>query len=261
MKAIILAAGEGTRLKKYTKDLPKGMLPFAGATLIERQLGLLRDAGIKDISVVTGFKGGHIDYKGVTYFENPAYASTNMPVSLFCAEEKLEGDVVVLYSDIVYERSVLERLLSGSHDVAVAVDTEWRRYWRMRYGTEERDTESLRLKGDRIVSLGREGEPPGDIEARYVGLLKFSSKGIEWLKAVWEKYKGPFWDRPWQVSGRPLRQAYMTDVVQALIDEGHEVHAVKSRNGWLEFDTVEDYEHALGWLSDGTIRELIRLDE
>lgn len=69
-KAIILAAGEGTRLKKYTKDLPKGMLPFAGATLIERQLGLLRDAGIKDISVVTGFKGGHIDYKGVTYFEN-----------------------------------------------------------------------------------------------------------------------------------------------------------------------------------------------
>ena len=55
MKAIILAAGRGTRLKKYTRDLPKGMLPFAGKTIIERQIGMYRKHGFTKIIVVRGF--------------------------------------------------------------------------------------------------------------------------------------------------------------------------------------------------------------
>ena len=64
MKAIILAAGQGTRLKKYTQDLPKGMLKFMGKTIIERQIELYRKCGVEDITVVRGFAGEKIAYVG-----------------------------------------------------------------------------------------------------------------------------------------------------------------------------------------------------
>jgi len=86
MKAVILAAGMGVRLGKYTAGLPKGMLNFAGKTLIERQIDTFRKAGVGDIIIVTGYNAEKIPYKGVRYCHNPNYESTNMVESLFCAE-------------------------------------------------------------------------------------------------------------------------------------------------------------------------------
>ena len=63
MKAIILAAGRGTRLNHYTDNLPKGMLLFAGETLIERQIRLFNSVGINDIIIITGYKSEKIKYK------------------------------------------------------------------------------------------------------------------------------------------------------------------------------------------------------
>ena len=70
MKAIILAAGQGTRLKKYTQDLPKGMLSFMGKTVIERQIEMYRKCGINDIIVVRGFAADKIKYEGIKYYMN-----------------------------------------------------------------------------------------------------------------------------------------------------------------------------------------------
>ena len=89
MKAIILAAGEGTRLKKYTERMPKGMLSFAGKTLIQRQITNFIEAGIKKIIVVTGFMPETIGYTDVKYYHNDSYQSTNMVESLFCAEKRI----------------------------------------------------------------------------------------------------------------------------------------------------------------------------
>jgi len=77
-----LAAGQGTRLKKYTENLPKGMLSFMGKTIIERQIELYRQCGIKDISIIRGFAADKIQYEGVTYYTNEDYANTNMVESL-----------------------------------------------------------------------------------------------------------------------------------------------------------------------------------
>ena len=78
MKAIILAAGQGTRLKKYTENLPKGMLEFDKKTIIERQIDTYRRCGISDIIVVRGFAADKIAYPDVRYYENADYAETNM---------------------------------------------------------------------------------------------------------------------------------------------------------------------------------------
>ena len=110
MRAVILAAGKGTRMGKYTENLPKGMLNVNGKTLIERQTETLREAGINDIAIVTGYEHTKINYKGIKYFHNTKFDTTNMIESLMCAKEFIEGnDVLVCYSDILYtEKAILE---------------------------------------------------------------------------------------------------------------------------------------------------------
>ena len=88
MKAIILAAGMGTRLGKYTENLPKCMLEFNGKSLIERQVDTLRKAGITDISIVRGYQPEKITISGVRYYHNPDFSNTNMVETLFCAEKE-----------------------------------------------------------------------------------------------------------------------------------------------------------------------------
>lgn len=258
MKAIILAAGEGTRLKRYTKDLPKGMLKFNGRTLIERQIDSFKSSGIDEIIVVKGFLAEKINYPDVEYVVNPSYDSTNMLASLLCAEEFLSGTVIVSYADIIFDDNLLESLIARDGDVIVSVDTAWENYWIKRHGSAELDSESLVLDGDIIVSLGVEAPLLKDIDARYVGLLKFSERGIYELKRIWHKSRDAYWDLPWQVSGKSLSKAYLTDMLQAMIDEGIGVQALKVKGGWMEFDTNEDYELALKWLDDGTITELLK---
>ena len=102
MKAIILAAGQGTRLKKYTQNLPKGMLEFQGKTIIERQIEIYRNCGIENIIIVKGFAAEKINYENVTYSINEDYENTNMVESLMTAKSEFNEDIIVSYSDILF---------------------------------------------------------------------------------------------------------------------------------------------------------------
>lgn len=220
MKAMILAAGQGTRLKKYTQDLPKGMLEFQGKTIIERQIELYRKCGIEDITVVRGFAGEKITYPGVKYYTNEDYANTNMVESLLAARVEFTDDVVLSYSDILFSEDMLRTMMGASGDFLVAVDRDWKEYWQARYGQVDFDTESLTINSRGcITSLGRENPPLETIDARYVGLLKFSNRGLKKIEQVMEKAHTLGENEPWQQSGKPVRKAYMTDLLQALIEE------------------------------------------
>lgn len=261
MKGIILAAGQGTRLKKYTKDLPKGMLSFMGKTIIERQMEAYRSCGIDDIVIVRGFAADRITYGGVKYYDNERYAETNMVESLMAAREEFDDDVIVSYSDILFEKSMLEKMASLAEDFAVAVDDNWMAYWKKRYGRTDFDTESLTIDdGGNIVELGLADPPAGSMDARYVGLLKFSKRGLGLIQKMMETAYREYENRPWQQSGQPVKKAYMTDLLNAVIESGKEVRAVRFKNGWIEFDTNEDYENAVAWAGDGSLREMLAID-
>ena len=128
-KAIIIAAGLGSRLKGYTESLPKCMLKFGDKTLLERQLDAYRDCGINNISVVRGYKKEKINIEGLRYFENPDYENNNILNSLFYAEEELNGNVIAAYSDILFEPAVVKRLLESEADISIVVDIDWRGYY------------------------------------------------------------------------------------------------------------------------------------
>ncbi len=258
MKAIILAAGMGNRMGKYTENLPKGMLHFAGKTLLERQIETLRDAGIADIIIISGYRKECIRFEGVRYYHNANFSSTNMVESLLCARKELDSDIIVAYSDILYDAGLVIKTIENPYDVAVAVDEEWRRYWKLRYGTTEADIETLTVSDDgRITELGKAVEISDGIRYRYIGLIKFSSKALRDVLNIYDRKK--LSDEAWNQSGQPFFNGYMTDLINELILAGVEVRPVIVQNGWLEFDTSDDYEKALAMEKTGEISQFIDL--
>lgn len=194
------------------------------------------------------------------YYENTDYADTNMVVSLMTARQEFNDDIIVSYSDILFEEKMLKGMIDSMVDFAVAVDDNWKEYWKARYGDVDFDTESLSLdEKDNITELGMEAPKLEDIDARYIGLLKFSQNGLEKIASIFDRDCEEYWDKPWKQSGKNLRKAYMTDLLQAVIESGTPVKAVKFKNGWIEFDTNEDYETAIKWEDTGMLDKLIQL--
>jgi choline kinase len=240
------------------------MLSLLGKTLLERQVETLRASGIHDITIVRGFQPDKITLSGVTYRENKEYASTNMLATLMAARSELvsakEG-VLVAYADIIYEKRLIESLSASSAEVNVLVDDCWLEYWQARLNDWESDIESLQYDAtDRITEIGTPGCPLTHAMSRYIGLIKFSASGIAALIRAFESYKALYWDQdsPWRKS-KSFKKAYMTCMLQELVDRGLDVKAVHTSHGWMEFDTVEDYEKCLQWVKDGTLNRFIRL--
>lgn len=147
---------------------------------------------------------------------------------------------------------MLTGMMASAEDFAVAVDDNWQEYWKARYGKVDFDTESLSLdENDNITELGLEATRLEDIDVGYIGLLKFSKEGLAKVVEILDRDYEVYQDKPWKQSGKTIRKAYMTDLLQAVIESGNHVRAVKFRNGWIEFDTNEDYETAVKWLRAG----------
>ncbi len=131
MQAIILAAGMGKRLKELTQDNTKCMVKVNGVTLIERMLRQLERHHLSRIVIVVGYKGQKlIDFVAtlgiqtpIVYVNNPVYDRTNNIYSLFLAKEYLRGgDTILLESDIIFEDSVLDELVSDPRETLALVD-------------------------------------------------------------------------------------------------------------------------------------------
>ena len=147
VKAVLLAAGQGTRLRPYTDKQPKCMVPLADVPLLTYQRAVLRQAGVRDITIVAGYQASVIPVEDDRVVMNPRYDQSNMVTTLFCAPDVFDGsaDVLIAYTDIVYEPRVLEALLACDASVAVTVDTNWQAYWQTRMENPLTDAETLKM--------------------------------------------------------------------------------------------------------------------
>lgn len=251
MRAVVLAAGEGTRLRPYSADRPKCLVELAGQSLLAHQLDVLAGAGITDVTVVTGYRGEQIDALGLATVRNPEYDRTNMVTSLMYARSLLDGsaDVLVAYADIVYEPTVVAALVDSPAPFATTIDLDWHRLWSERLTDPLADAETLELDPDgHIVELGRKPRSLADIEGQYMGLIKFSAAFAPTAVAFWEGL-----DRDATYDGKDLPNMYMTSFLQALVDAGHPLQAVPVRGGWLEVDSREDLEGYRRMLTEGRL--------
>ena len=246
MRAVVLAAGEGRRLSPYTADRPKCLVELGGRTLLSFQVETLRSAGIRDLTLVTGYLGDRIRGQGFATVHNPRWAETNMVASLMCAKALLDGgeDVVVAYADILYEPRVLRALCECPAPVSTTVDTSWRHLWELRMENPLSDAETLRLDAaGNIRELGRRPESYDEVEAQYMGLIKIRA---DTASRFAEHFRGP--DR-----------MEMTGFLQSWVDSGQSLRAVPVSGGWLEVDTAGDLERYRRLLGQGRLDEYFRI--
>lgn len=258
MRTIILAAGEGNRLRPHTLDRPKCMVELLGYPIVMRQLDTLRDAGVEDITLVTGYRAEMLNGFGVATRHNPEFASTNMVYTLMCARDLLDGkdDVLIAYADIVYEGRVLDAILSSESPISTTVDSDWQKLWGNRNEDPLTDAETLRLDDDsNILELGKKPESLKQIEGQFMGLIKVRADQVVMLVDHYDAL-----DRDAVYDGKDFRNLYMTSFLQSLIDSGHPIRAVQISGGWLEVDTTGDLALYEQLHADGRLGPLINLD-
>lgn len=237
-KAIILAAGEGTRLRPFTLERPKCLVEVDGKSLLDRQLAVLACENINPVVLIGGYKAEMLKRSDAELRINDRFDETNMVWTLFSAESDLSGDVLICYGDIVYSRDILKAILKSDADIAVTIDLEWESYWRARNENPLDDAETLKLHADgRIHEVGQKPGSLDDIEGQYMGLIKLTSHGCEVFKRVFHEAKNGN-----GLMGKPVETAYMTDLLQAVIDDGYAVHSVPISGQWVEVDTVSDLQ-------------------
>ena len=262
MKAIILAAGEGTRLRPLTLTRPKCLLEIKGKPLLDWQIEVAHQAGIQEIIVIKGYLQEKIDRPDVRSYINNNFATTNMVETLFCAESKLSGTIIVSYGDIIYEKKVLQKLIECTDDLAVVVDKNWNYYWQMRFEKPLNDVESMKIDHTGfITSIGQKVQNLDDIQGQYIGLMKFQNNGIDQIKEFYKKTKNESKLGTNPLNPKlPFKQSYMTDFLQGLINSNHKIKAVPIFGGWLELDSINDYQLYQKKQENNTISELISIE-
>ena len=243
MNAIILAAGEGKRLRPLTDNKPKCLVELFDKSLLERQINIFNECGINDITVVTGFKNEMINFPNLHTFHNSNFNTTNMVETLFCAQEKLHESTIISYGDIIFEKSVLEKLINSKYPISVIIDLAWREYWDMRFNNPLDDAETLKITNGFITEIGQKPKDFTEIQGQYIGLMKFQDEGIAKLKEYYSKSKetAKAGTNPLNPSTK-FEQSYMTDLLQGMINSGHQLKAIMIEHGWLELDSINDFE-------------------
>jgi len=176
MRAIILAAGRGSRLGPLGDGGPKCLLELSGKPLIERQVAALRGGGVTEIGVVRGYRAHMIELPGVTYFENPRWSETNMVSSLCTAAEWLRnGTVIISYADIFFRRELVRELVDSHEDLIIAYDRNWHMLWTRRFAEPLSDAETFRADASgRLVEIGGKAKAVEEIAGQYMGLLRIA---------------------------------------------------------------------------------------
>jgi L-glutamine-phosphate cytidylyltransferase len=233
MRAVILAAGRGSRLGPLSDDRPKCLVELAHQPLLGRQVAALCGAGVSKIGIVRGYLGNMIDVQDATYFENPRWAETNMVMSLVAAASWLQsGPVLISYADIFYGRDVVRELAASSGDLAVAYDRSWRSLWNRRFVDPLSDAETFRTDADgNLIDIGRRTTRMDDIEGQYMGLLKFTPPAWLAVQAVLDA-----------VDQKTRDRMDMTTLLRTLLDTGFPIATVGITGQWGEIDSSGDLE-------------------
>lgn len=247
MKGIIIAAGRCVRLRPLTDDTPKCLLPIYGKSILDHLARSFNSNGIDDIIIIKGYKKEKIMFPQFRYYVDDV--QNGILSSLMYAKDEMDSSFIATYSDIFVEKEVVETLLKTGGDIVAVVDTDWREYYvnRKDHGVDE--AENVILEGDKIIEIGKHVNHE-KCDGEFIGMIKCSEKGAEIFKRVYEESKKRYDGKPFQKSSE-FEKAYLTDILQEIIDRGYEINVAKIQKGWAEFDTIEDYERAVNKKMNG----------
>ncbi len=242
-QALILAAGRGSRMGGLTDDTPKCGVILNGHPLIYWQILSLKNAGMEKIAVVSGYCEDYFRSLPVEIdhiFHNAKWAESNMVWSMMSAREFLQVPTIISYSDIVYAPDVVRNLSRSDGRISISCDADWLSLWSRRFTDPLDDAETFRTDDHGVLlEIGRKPQQTVEIEAQYMGLLKFTPEIIQTIDELFSESE--------------LKNMHMTGLLDRLIAKGVKVNTVKTHGGWCEVDSEKDLEVANEMFHNGEI--------
>lgn len=251
VSAVVLAAARGTELGSLTEDKPKAMVEVAGQPLLAHIVDAYNGAGIKNITVVRGYRKETVNLPNLRYADNDAFADTGELWSLRCAlEGGQEGlqkglqkgpthgladqDLVISYGDVLFRKYILQILLDSDADYTIVVDVEWQEsanrgrfadyvhcsvpFSRFGFATEVQ----LRQVSPALPQEQIHGEWMGFLRVRAGKVAEFAAL----VRKITEETEG--------------RKARLHDLLNRLVQSGQEVRVLYTVGNWIDIDSVED---------------------
>lgn len=249
MKAIIIAAGRGRRLGPETAELPKCMVSVGGKPILHRQLEAMRAAGATDFVIVRGYLGERIQAPGfdLRFVENPEWATNNVLASLLFAAPEMNEDFLFSYSDIVFAPAHARLAAASTAPVGLVIDRLWKDTYvgRVHHPISEAELASVKASsaGPVVDRVGKTVVPADEAVGEFTGLAKFTAAGAAALRAVWTRALADGLEAPFGRAAH-LRQAYLSDALNAMADAGSQLAPLFIDGRWREIDTEEDLARA-----------------
>ncbi len=250
MKAIIIGAGRGSRLRHLTDEIPKTLVPVLGRPMLDHILDALAAGGFarRDVVFVCGYQQHVIRerYPDLTFVENREWETNNILLSLLCAREHLSEGFVSTYADIVYRPDILPSLMASPHDITLVSDTDWRRRYQRRSQHPETDAEKLRDEGGLVRELSRR-LASDHATGEFIGVMRLTRAGSQRFLAAFDEARAAFADHDELREGRTFRKAYLIDLLARMLEAGTPMHTCPTPGGYMEIDTLEDASLAEAW--------------
>jgi choline kinase len=233
MKAVILAAGQGTRIRSVHGEHPKCLIEVDDATILDHQLAALSMAGIHDVAIVVGYEKeqiiAHVKNRAlkngqrIHFIENPAFALTNNIYSLWLAGDWLLGDsFIVLNADVIFDPAIFNSAVQPYAPISMIVDSLWRD-----------ETMKVIIEGDRVTRMSKKITQE-EFSGTYIGITVFS-------KSIRSRLFGKL--NTLIAAGRV--NDFFNIAVQELADEGvHVGYTTTDGLAWAEIDDPLDLSFA-----------------
>jgi choline kinase len=253
MRAILIAAGRGKRLGTHTDEIPKCMVDVAGQPILSRVWTALSSAGVDELVVIRGYRGDQLEafvrslVPKAIFVDNPEWQTNNVLLSLACARRYLDRACFLTYSDIIFTPEVAQAAAASPADIGLVIDRDFRLIYegRTEHPLAEGEVSDLMPDGS-VARVGKKALPAEDAIGEFIGLAKLSERGAatcaRTLDGLLAKFDGRDHE-PFQRAAT-FRNAYLTDLLQLLIDGGMHVDPVFIRGQWREIDTGQDLDRA-----------------
>jgi len=233
MKAVILAAGQGTRIRSVHGEHPKCLIEVDNTTILDHQLEALSMAGINNVAIVVGYEKEQIvnhvmsrrlgPIQRIRFIENPAFAITNNIYSLWLALDWLRGDsFIVLNADVIFNPEILDVAVRPHASISMIVDPVWRD-----------ETMKVVILDDHVIRMSK-SISRDEFSGTYIGITVFS-------KAIQDR----FFHKLEDVIAAGGVNEFFNVAVQELANEGVSVgYTTTDGLPWAEIDDPVDLTFA-----------------
>lgn len=231
MKSLILAAGPGSRIPEISKTKPKCLIKIKDKTILGRQIHLMRKNNITEIGIVRGFKKNQIKFEKIKYFYNKNYKKNEQLDSLMTAKNFLRSDIIITFSDIIYDEQILSALIENKSEFVISVDTNWRKRYIDRTDHPYSQADKVFINKGKVIEIGKKISLK-KTNGEFLGMLKLSKS---FCKIFLKEYK---------LLRKKKSTMQIHSFIQHLIKKNIAVNVSYAKGKYMEIDTFNDFQIA-----------------